>query len=65
MHAQHNGETHLLGDTRLRLPAGMDTAPWGEDARWPGPRQGVGEVRPVRAPVAAATRRRQAACSTS
>ena len=65
MHAHHDGETHLLEDTWLLLPAGMNTAPWGEDARWPGQRQGGGEIRLVPAPVDAATRRRQAACNTS
>ena len=64
MHAHYKRETPLVKDTWLLLPTGMDTAPWGENTRWPGQRPGVGEMTPVLAPVDAVTRRRQAACST-
>ena len=65
MYAHYERETPLGKDTWLLLPTGMDTAPWDENARWPGQRQGVGEVTPVLPPVAMVTRRGQAACSTS
>jgi hypothetical protein len=51
MHAQHDVETHRLGDTWLHLRVGMDTARWCEDARWLGQTQGVGEVTLVPVPL--------------
>lgn len=65
MHALHSGGTHRIEDMGLLLYAGMDTALWGEDARWPGPRQAVGEVTSVPVSGDAAPWRRKAAWSTS